>query len=117
MRRFLTTAGLLVLAACSSNPATELGPATANDAGRQAYTDFCAGCHETGMFGAPIAGDSDYWRERSPMWQAVLMQHAREGFYDMPAKGSRPELSDATINRATEYMLGITYPDYPGDPR
>jgi len=117
MRRLLTISGLLVMAACSSNPATEPQPATSNEVGRQAYSEYCAGCHETGMLGAPIVGDKAYWRERSPMWQAVLMEHAREGYYDMPAKGSRPEVSDDTIDRATEYMLEITFPDYPGDPR
>jgi cytochrome c5 len=115
MLKLLMMAGLLVLAGCSNTPATDAGKV--NGEGLQAYTDYCAGCHETGMFGAPIAGDKAYWGERSPMWQAVLMQHAREGYYDMPAKGSRPEVSDAMIDRATEYMLEITFPDYPDDPR
>lgn len=117
MLRILIAAGLLVFSGCSNTPATHSATSEVNGEGLRAYTDYCAGCHETGMLGAPIAGDRSYWRGRSPMWQAVLMEHARDGYYDMPAKGSRPELSDATINRATEYMLEITFPDYPGDPR
>ena len=104
----------MVLGACGSSPAAE-AEAAANDNGRQAYLDYCAGCHETGMLGAPIAGDAEYWRGRSTLWQAVLMEHAKEGYLDMPAKGSRPDVPDTTIDAATEYMLSITFPDLPKD--
>ena len=112
-------AGLIVvcifwLAACGSNPSEPAADAIAED-GRQAYLDFCAGCHETGMLGAPIAGDAAYWRGRSTLWQAVLMEHAKQGYYDMPAKGGRTDVSDELIDAATEHMLGITFPDLPKD--
>ena len=102
------------LAACGSNPSDRAADAFADD-GRQAYLDFCAGCHETGMLGAPIAGDAAYWKGRSTLWQAVLMEHAKQGYYDMPAKGGRTDASDAEIDAATEYMLSITFPDLPKD--
>lgn len=117
MRNYLIFTSILALAACSSNPTGEASDATvdANTNGRQAYMDYCAGCHETGMLGAPIAGDSAYWEGRSTLWQAVLMEHAKTGYFDMPAKGSRPDVPDATIDAATEYMLSITFPDLPKD--
>ena len=102
------------IAACGSNPADHATVSASNN-GKQAYIDFCAGCHETGMMGAPIAGDASYWRGRSTLWQAVLMEHAKRGYYDMPAKGGRPDASDEVIDAATEYMLSITFPDLPKD--
>ena len=101
-------------AACGSNPADAVVVAI-DDNGRQAYTDYCAGCHETGMLGAPIVGDAAYWKGRSTLWQAVLMEHAKKGYYDMPARGGRSDVSDAMIDAATEYMLSMTFPDMPRD--
>ena len=101
-------------AACGSHPADD-SVATSGDNGRQAYTEYCAVCHETGMLGAPIVGDAAYWKGRSTLWQAVLMEHAKKGYYDMPARGGRSDVSDAMIDAATEHMLSITFPDLPKD--
>lgn len=108
--------GLGLLSACGGNPTgggTETVTAAGGNAvdGEAAYLEYCAGCHETGMFDAPVVGDAAYWEGRSTMWQAVLMEHAREGYYDMPARGSRPDLPDETVNAAVEYMLSVTFPD------
>lgn len=83
--------------------------------GKEAYLEHCAGCHETGISGAPVVGDHSYWKTRSRLWQAVLMDHAKTGYLDMPAKGGRPDLTDRTIDAAVEYMLEITYPNTPPD--
>ena len=83
--------------------------------GESAYLEYCAGCHETGMLGAPVVGEPDSWSGRSTLWQAVLMEHAKEGYYDMPARGSRPDLSDEAVNAAVEYMLSVTFPNRPPD--
>lgn len=116
--RYLLALGLL--SACGGNP-TSGGDGAAVAAGESAvdgeaaYLEYCAGCHETGMFNAPIVGDPAYWEGRSTLWQAVLMKHAREGYYDMPPKGSRPEVPDETIDAAVEYMLSVTFPNRPPD--
>ena len=117
MRKLPIFAVFLALGACGSNPADDAqqSAASANANGKQAYVDYCAGCHETGMLGAPIVGDASYWEGRSTLWQAVLMEHAKTGYFDMPAKGSRPDLPDETIDAATEYMLSITFPELPKD--
>ena len=79
--------------------------------GKQAYEQVCAGCHEEGLNGAPRTGDQAAWDERSWLWEAVLFEHARTGYGDMPAKGGAEELDDATVTKAAEYMLTLTYPE------
>ncbi len=115
MRMLILTIVLLLAGCAGTAPEQAAGATEAKDNGKQAYLDYCAGCHETGMFNAPIVGDAQYWEGRSTLWQAVLMEHAKTGYFDMPAKGSRPDLPDETIDAATEYMLSITFPDLPRD--
>ena len=79
--------------------------------GKATYATACASCHETGDGGAPITGKRDQWEERSEMWQAVLFRHAKSGYLEMPGKGGHAELTDESVEAATEYMLGLTYPE------
>jgi cytochrome c5 len=83
--------------------------------GQAAYVEHCAGCHETGMMGAPREGEPDDWQGRSDLWQAVLMEHAKTGFFEMPARGGKSDLPDDVVSAAAEYMLEITFPDRPKD--
>ena len=105
----------LVLAGCALGN-KDVG---ANDAstinGEAAYLEYCATCHEDGMFGAPRMGEPMDWEVRSSLWQAVLMEHAKQGYYDMPARGGRSDLPDEIVNAAAEYMLENTYRDRPKD--
>ena len=90
-------------------------PPPANDSvqltGRQAYDQVCAGCHEEGLDGAPRTGDREAWAGRSWLWEAVLFEHAKNGYMTMPAKGGEEGLDDATVEMAAEYMLTQTFPD------
>jgi cytochrome c5 len=79
--------------------------------GFEAYETVCASCHETGRDGAPLTGDAAAWSGRSVQWEAVLFEHAKSGYLDMPAKGGKLELSDRNVSAAAEYMLMLTYPD------
>ena len=79
--------------------------------GEAAYMEHCSGCHETGMLGAPREGQPEEWAGRSNLWQAVLMEHAKTGYFEMPARGGRSDLSDEIINAASEYMIELTFPD------
>ncbi len=116
-------AGFVGLAACQSTPGTpsrtavdeDGAPISVAEAGKQAYLTHCAGCHETGLEGAPVVGDRGYWEVRSRLWQAVLSDHAKAGYLDMPAKGGRPDLPDEKIDLAVDYMLSVTYPELPPD--
>jgi cytochrome c5 len=83
--------------------------------GKQTYQLACASCHDTGDQDAPVTGNRDQWEQRSDMWQAVLFNHAKAGYLDMPGKGGQPELTDDAVEAATEYMLGLTFPELPSD--
>lgn len=80
-----------------------------------AYEHACAECHETGKNGAPRTGDRDAWAGRSSLWEAVLFEHAEQGYFDMPAHGLDGALSDDEVAAAAQYMLEITHPDQPRD--
>lgn len=104
-----------VLVGCANG--TDESASSADEAlnGEAAYEEHCAGCHETGMLGAPREGEPIDWEERSNLWQAVLMEHANTGYFDMPAKGGKSDLPDDVVNAAAEYMLEQTFPNRPED--
>jgi len=129
--RSLLALALFGLAACSagedeeaagsaakSPPQREVKPTWREDRlalGEQTYQLACASCHDTGDQDAPITGNRDQWEQRSDMWQAVLFNHAKAGYLQMPGKGGQPELTDDAVEAATEYMLGLTFPELPRD--
>lgn len=107
---------VLTLAGCAHSDADgEIVATGAAINGEAAYLEHCAGCHETGMLGAPREGEPDDWETRSALWQAVLLDHAKTGYFDMPAKGGKTDLPDDIVEAAAEYMLEQTFPDRPKD--
>jgi cytochrome c5 len=128
-RTFLVTT-LLVLASCSGEgPESTTGPAAGDGQagtepswreeraalGQATYQVACASCHDSGEGGAPVTGQREDWADRSGMWQAVLFEHAKSGYLDMPGKGGQEELSDEAVEAATEYMMEQTFPELPRD--
>jgi cytochrome c5 len=114
---------VLLLAGCSQS-GTDAEPPTNSDVpvmiedgirstGKAAYDQVCAECHDQGLNGAPKTGDRDAWAGRSQLWEAVLFEHAKEGYMEMPAKGGEEGIDDAIIEMAAEYMLSRTYPNMP----
>jgi cytochrome c5 len=83
--------------------------------GKAVYEKTCSACHDDGLDGAPAIGDQQAWSQRSPLWSAVLFEHSKSGYLDMPAKGAHPELSDQEVDAASEYMLSTTFPEMPLD--
>lgn len=117
-----TPAALLRVPQCQFNFLFRLGfrriaePASStNMSGQDLYELICGTCHDTGVNGAPITGNPADWAHRSPLWQAVLMEHAEEGFLNMPAKGGHAEFPDEEIDAAVLYMPGITFPERPAE--
>jgi cytochrome c5 len=110
-----------LLAGCAESSTGELAQsrpkpaemASALEIGQRAYEDICAGCHEEGINGAPKTGDLAAWEGRSWLWEAVLFEHARSGFNEMPAKGGDSQLDEATVTKAAEYMMSLVYPEAP----
>lgn len=112
-------AALPMLCACEQSstgdtaaPAISDGASASTElSGREAYNQVCASCHEEGVNGAPRTGDREAWSDRSWLWEAVLFEHAKQGFMDMPARGGEDSLADTTVEKAAEYMLSKTFPD------
>ena len=114
---------LLLLAGCGKSADDAATPIAPDDfeptdsmvqlTGKQAYDRVCASCHDEGVDGAPKIGDQEAWAGRSWLWEAVLFEHAKDGYLEMPAKGGEESLDDATVEMAAEYMLTKTFPDAP----
>lgn len=110
-------AACFALAGCVHNSDDASGTTANNGAidGEAAFLENCAGCHEDGAQGAPRIGAPAEWEFRSSLWQAILMEHAKQGYYDMPARGGKPDLPDEVVDAAVEYMLETTFPGQPKD--
>jgi cytochrome c5 len=83
--------------------------------GRGAYAEACARCHDTGVGGAPVTRNKEDWVDRSGLWEAVMSEHANEGYLGMPARGGNARMSEYDVDAAAEYMLTITHPEMPRD--
>lgn len=130
VQKWLLVAGYALVSACAVDrdvaPPVEAGSAKEQRSlsswpegyltlGKETYERSCASCHDEGVHGAPAIGDRDAWAGRSPLWSAVLLEHAKSGYLDMPAKGGDPELTDHAVEAAGEYMLSKTFPELPAD--
>lgn len=97
-----------------SQPATdvETAAAEAQRSGEAVAMQVCAACHRGGVLGAPKFGDGDAWAPRADKGMGTLVDHAANGFNNMPPqKGSA---SREEIRRATVWMLedaGVSVPE------
>lgn len=77
--------------------------------GESVYNGSCGACHNAGVAGAPVQGDSEAWSDRIAKGIETLYQHAIEGFQGnagvMPAKGGNPGLSDEEVKAAVDFMV------------
>lgn len=112
---------VLVLFGCAQEDATEPYAAkpvseeimSSLSAGQQTYEQVCSRCHAEGLDGAPSVGDRAAWDDRPMQWEAVLFEHARDGFGEMPARGGEPMLDESAVTKAAEYMMSLIYPELP----
>lgn len=79
--------------------------------GRDTYIAACAACHDEATGGVPALGDAKAWSARSPLWESVLKEHAKNGYLQMPAKGGHTALSDEAVAAAVEYLVTRSQPD------
>ncbi len=79
--------------------------------GLETFQQVCSACHGQGIAGAPKAGDAAAWGPRIAEGKTTLYQHALNGFQSnghvMPPKGGRPDIPDAVIRQAVDYMVGL----------
>jgi cytochrome c5 len=100
-------------AAASPVAAAEKGGAPAGEAkgsagrGKAVFDQTCAVCHGAGIAGAPKAGDKEAWGPRLKQGIDTLRQSALHGKGAMPAKGGNTSLSDADVQAAVDYMVGM----------
>ncbi|HEV2219871.1 MAG TPA: c-type cytochrome [Casimicrobiaceae bacterium] len=82
-----------------------------NLTGVEVFAQVCKTCHETGLAGAPKAGDKAAWGPRIAQGEKLLLQHALAGFQGkagvMPAKGGNADLTDDEVHRAVVYMANL----------
>lgn len=80
--------------------------------GRAVWLANCEGCHGYGIAGAPIPMKPGQWEARLAQGNAVLYDHALNGFFgpedtEMPARGGNAELSDEEVRAAVDYMVAL----------
>lgn len=96
---FTDPAALLKVAAAA--------PARAAYTGEQVNGNLCAGCHGSGVLGAPKTGDKAAWSARLSAAGGLdgLVGHAVSGKNSMPPKGGDASLSDQEVHDAVVYLL------------
>lgn len=86
-------------------PAEAVSPPAPDYAhGARVYRLYCGACHDGGNREAPALDDIEAWDERSFQWDAILQQHTRQGFLDMPPEGGHPHLSETSVNDVLFFM-------------
>lgn len=73
--------------------------------GEGTFKKICSGCHAAGMLGSPKFGDKAAWAPRIARGLDSLYNSALKGKNAMPAKGGNPQLSDADVKAAVQYMV------------
>lgn len=73
--------------------------------GKAVYGAACALCHTTGAMAAPKTGDKAAWAIRLKKGVDTLYESSIKGLNAMPAKGGKPQFSDAEVKAATDYMI------------
>ena len=78
---------------------------SAGNIGKTIYENTCAGCHDSGIAGAPKFGDKADWAHVYKESLKVVIEHAIKGFNAMPPKGGDASIKDEDIKSTVEYML------------
>ncbi len=110
----LVLAALVLAAQWFTLPAYAMPPGYASDTraynlahGRVVFVDKCMSCHESGIRGAPVFGETSDWSERIEQPLDTLIDHAISGHGRMPARGDQ-DISDQDVAAAVAYVVNRT---------
>ena len=78
---------------------------TAERSGEEIYNGKCAGCHTSGIMGAPKYASLTDWTSRIDLGLDKLTASAIAGKGGMPARGTCMDCSDNDIKVTVQYML------------
>ena len=78
---------------------------TAERSGEDIYNSKCAGCHNSGVMGAPKYAALADWSSRIDLGLDKLTASAIAGKGGMPARGTCMDCSDNEIKVTVKYML------------
>ena len=73
--------------------------------GEEIYNSKCAGCHTSGVMGAPKYASLEDWAPRVDLGLEKLTLSAIAGKGGMPAKGTCMDCTDNDIKLTVQYML------------
>ncbi len=77
--------------------------------GKKIYESNFAGCHDSGVAGAPKPGDKEAWLERLAPGLVVVKKRSIEGYEGktgvMPPKGGNSTLTDDEVKNAVDFMM------------
>ena len=73
--------------------------------GKNVYEISCPVCHQAGVAGAPIFGNSSSWGERKNKTLDELTYSVKNGLRGMPAMGLCLNCSMTELEEAVQYML------------
>ncbi|GAC1376344.1 MAG: cytochrome c5 family protein [Aquirhabdus sp.] len=68
------------------------------------YNQSCVTCHGAAVLGAPKTGDKAAWNARLKKGMPTLVQHVKEGYKNMPAKGLCTTCTDADLTNLIALM-------------
>ena len=71
----------------------------ADDALDAKFNKSCNICHGQGLMGAPKIGDKAAWAPRLAKGKAVLLDHAKNGFNQMPPRGTCTDCTDEDLSK------------------
>jgi cytochrome c len=69
------------------------------------YENTCAGCHNSGIAGAPKPGNKADWAHVRKESLSDVFSHAIKGFNAMPPKGGDTTLKDEDVKSTVKYMM------------
>jgi cytochrome c5 len=103
---------LLFVASLSADAALADAPPT----GKRIVDQVCAACHANDLSEAPQLKQPAMWTARLAKGRDALVHSALNGFTgptgeEMPPRGGRPELTDADIQAAVDFMISTVNPE------